>query len=183
MNFTNSGFHGTTILAVRRAGKVAMGGDGQVTFGDRTIVKHTANKIRRLHGGRVLAGFAGSLADALTLFEKFETALQSHGGQLVKAAVELAKEWRTNRMLQRLEAMLIVADRNQLLILSGGGEVIEPEDEIAAVGSGGNFAIAAARALVKHTDLPAGEIVREAMRIAADLCVYTNHQITVEEIE
>lgn len=182
MDDITSKLHGTTIVAVRRDGKVALAGDGQVTFGDRTVMKHTAKKIRRLFGGKVLAGFAGSLADALTLMENFESKLHSHGGQLLKASVELAKEWRTNRMLQRLEAMLIVADHRQLLVISGSGEVIDPEDDVAAVGSGGNFAIAAARALLKHTSLSAGEIAREAMKIAADLCVYTNHQIVVEEI-
>lgn len=182
MSNGNYGFHGTTILAVRRDGRVALAGDGQVTLGDRTVVKHTAKKVRRLHSGRVLAGFAGSLADALTLLDKFETKLQSHGGQLAKAAVELAREWRTDRMLQRLEAMLIVADVHQILMISGSGEVIEPEDDVAAVGSGGSFALAAARALMRHTQLPADQIVREAMKIAADLCVYTNHEIVVEQI-
>ncbi|SHF41840.1 ATP-dependent HslUV protease, peptidase subunit HslV [Desulfofundulus australicus DSM 11792] len=175
-------FHGTTIIAVRRDGRVAMAGDGQVTFGQHTIMKHQAKKIRRLYKDRVIAGFAGSVADAFTLFEKFEGKLEAHSGQLQRAAVELAKEWRMDKFLRRLEALLVVADRQHLLVLSGGGEVIEPDDGIAAIGSGGPYALAAARALVRHTDLPAGEIAREALMIAAGICVYTNDRITVEEL-
>jgi ATP-dependent HslUV protease subunit HslV len=175
-------FYGTTIIAVRRDGRVAMAGDGQVTFGQHTIMKHQAKKIRRLYKDRVIAGFAGSVADAFTLFEKFEGKLEAHSGQLQRAAVELAKEWRMDKFLRRLEALLVVADRQHLLVLSGGGEVIEPDDGIAAIGSGGPYALAAARALVRHTDLPAGEIAREALMIAAGICVYTNDRITVEEL-
>ncbi|MDI3538686.1 MAG: ATP-dependent HslUV protease, peptidase subunit HslV [Bacillota bacterium] len=175
-------FHGTTIVAVRRGGHVAMAGDGQVTFGNNTIMKQGARKVRRLHGGSVVAGFAGSVADAITLFEKFEAKLEEYHGNLQRAAVELAKEWRLDRMLRRMEALLIVADRERLLIISGSGEVIEPDDEIAAVGSGGPYALAAARALVRHTQLGAREIAEEALRIAAGICVYTNDQITIEEL-
>ncbi|MDK2926227.1 MAG: ATP-dependent HslUV protease, peptidase subunit HslV [Bacillota bacterium] len=175
-------FHGTTIVAVRRGGHVAMAGDGQVTFGNNTIMKQGARKVRRLHGGSVVAGFAGSVADAMTLFEKFETKLEEYHGNLQRAAVELAKEWRLDRMLRRLEALLIVADSERLLIISGSGEVIEPDDEVAAVGSGGPYALAAARALLRHTQLSAREVAEEALRIAAGICVYTNDQITVEEL-
>ncbi|MFL5734426.1 MAG: ATP-dependent protease subunit HslV [Chloroflexia bacterium] len=172
----------TTILAVRRGDTVAMAGDGQVTVGD-VVMKHSARKIRKLHGERVLAGFAGAVADALTLFEKFEAQLQRHKGNLRKAAVELTKEWRTDRYLRRLEAQLIVADPGQLLILSGEGDVIEPDDGVVAIGSGGSYALAAARALLQHTDLPAEEIARSALQIAADLCIYTNDNITIYTIE
>ncbi|WP_041283205.1 ATP-dependent protease subunit HslV [Desulfofundulus kuznetsovii] len=175
-------FHATTIVAVHKDGRVAMAGDGQVTFGQHTILKHQAKKIRRLHNDRVIAGFAGSVADAFTLFEKFEGKLETYSGQLQRAAVELAKEWRMDKFLRRLEALLVVADRRHLLVLSGGGEVIEPDDGIAAIGSGGPYALAAARALAKHTDLSAGEIAREALLIAAGICVYTNDNITVEEL-
>ncbi|NHM25915.1 ATP-dependent protease subunit HslV [Desulfofundulus sp. TPOSR] len=175
-------FHATTIVAVHKDGRVAMAGDGQVTFGQHTILKHQAKKIRRLHNDRVIAGFAGSVADAFTLFEKFEGKLEAYSGQLQRAAVELAKEWRMDKFLRRLEALLVVADRRHLLVLSGGGEVIEPDDGIAAIGSGGPYALAAARALAKHTDLSAGEIAREALLIAAGICVYTNDNITVEEL-
>jgi ATP-dependent HslUV protease subunit HslV len=175
-------FHGTTIVAVRRGGHVAMAGDGQVTFGNNTIMKQGARKVRRLHGGSVVAGFAGSVADAMTLFEKFETKLEEYHGNLQRAAVELAKEWRLDRMLRRLEALLIVADSERLLIISGSGEVIEPDDEVAAVGSGGPYALAAARALIRHTQLSAREVAEEALRIASGICVYTNDQITVEEL-
>lgn len=175
-------FHSTTIVAVHKDGRVALAGDGQVTFGQNTILKHQARKIRRLHNERVLAGFAGSVADAFTLFEKFEGKLEAYHGQLQRAAVELAKDWRTDKFLRRLEALLVVADRQHLLVLSGGGEVIEPDDGIAAIGSGGPYALAAARALVRHTGLSAGEIAREALLIAAGICVYTNDQITVEEL-
>ncbi|SHI90342.1 ATP-dependent protease subunit HslV [Desulfofundulus thermosubterraneus] len=175
-------FHATTIVAVHKDGRVAMAGDGQVTLGQHTILKHQAKKIRRLHNDRVIAGFAGSVADAFTLFEKFEGKLETYSGQLQRAAVELAKEWRMDKFLRRLEALLVVADRRHLLVLSGGGEVIEPDDGIAAIGSGGPYALAAARALAKHTALSAGEIAREALLIAAGICVYTNDNITVEEL-
>jgi ATP-dependent HslUV protease subunit HslV len=175
-------FYATTIVAVKRNGKVAMAGDGQVTFSEHTIIKQNARKIRRLHNNRVLAGFAGSVADAFTLFEKFEGKLDQYHGNLPKAAVELAKDWRTDRILRRLEALLVVADRTDLLIISGGGEVIEPDGGVTAVGSGGPYALAAARALVKHTALEAGEVAHEALSIAADICVYTNANIIVEEI-
>ena len=171
----------TTILAVRRGDTVAMAGDGQVTVGD-VVMKRSARKIRKLHGERVLAGFAGAVADALTLFEKFEAQLQRHKGNLRKSAVELTKEWRTDRYLRRLEAQLIVADPGQLLILSGEGDVIEPDDGAVAIGTGGAYALAAARALLQHTDLPAEEIARSALQIAADLCIYTNDDITIYSI-
>jgi len=171
----------TTILAVMREGHVAMAGDGQVTVGD-VVMKHTAHKVRTLHHGQVLAGFAGSVADALTLFERFEAQLVKHHGQLRRSAVELAKEWRTDRFLRRLEAQLCIADRSELLIVSGDGEVIEPDDKIVTVGSGGPYALAAAKALVENTDLGPGEIVRRAMAIAASLCIYTNDRIVVLEL-
>jgi ATP-dependent HslUV protease, peptidase subunit HslV len=172
-------FKATTILAVRRDGQVAMGGDGQVTVGELKM-KRRANKIRRLAEGKVLAGFAGSAADAFTLFERFETKLEEFHGSLVRSAVELAKDWRTDRMLRRLEALLLVADRENTLVVSGSGEVIEPDDPVAAIGSGGGYALAAGRALLAKTQLPAADIVREALGIAADICIYTNHEITVE---
>ncbi|MDR3541092.1 MAG: ATP-dependent protease subunit HslV [Desulfosporosinus sp.] len=175
-------FHATTIVAVKKGEHVAIAGDGQVTFGQATVMKHKARKVRRLFHGKVIAGFAGSVADAFTLFDKFEQKLEEYHGNLQRAAVELAKEWRTDKMLRNLEALLLVADASNLLILSGSGEVIEPDDGIAAIGSGGNYALAAARALVKHTDLPTAEIVREAMLVAASICVYTNEQIIVEEL-
>lgn len=175
-------FQGTTVIAVRRGNEVAIAGDGQVTFGGNTVMKHKAKKIRRLHDGQVLAGFAGSVADAFTLFGKFEEKLVQYHGNMQRAAVELAKEWRMDRMLRRLESLLIVADKHNLLILSGSGEVIEPDDDIAAIGSGGSFALAAARALALHTGLSAREIVREALQIAAAICVYTNSEISVEEL-
>src|SRR5579859_1639065 len=168
--------HATTILAVRRGSDVAMAGDGQVTVGD-VVMKHSARKIRRLAGGSVIAGFAGSTADALTLFDKFEHMLERYQGNLRRAAVELTKEWRTDKFLRRLEAMLLVADREQLLVLTGDGDVIEPDDGIAAIGSGGAYAQAAARALVRHTEMPAREIARSAMEIAASMCIYTNDRI------
>jgi ATP-dependent HslUV protease subunit HslV len=176
-------FHATTIIAVKRGKEIAIAGDGQVTFGQSTVMKHGARKIRRLFQGKVLAGFAGSVADAFTLFEKFETKLEEFHGNLQRAAVELAKAWRTDRMLRNLEALLIVADQETILLISGSGEVIEPDDGIAAIGSGGNYALAAARALVNHTDLSAGELVREAMKVAASICVYTNNNIVVEELK
>ncbi len=172
---------GTTVVAVHHKGKVAVAGDGQVTLGN-TILKHTACKIRRLFQGQVLAGFAGSVADAFTLFEKFEAQLEEYHGNLQRAAVELAKEWRTDRLLRRLEALLVVADRDSLLIISGNGEIIEPDDGIAAIGSGGPFALAAARALTAHTDLEAGIIANKALQIAASICIYTNSNIIVEEL-
>jgi len=175
-------FHATTIVAVKKGEHVAIAGDGQVTFGNATVMKHKARKVRRLFHGKVIAGFAGSVADAFTLFDKFEQKLEEYHGNLQRAAVELAKEWRTDKMLRNLEALLLVADIQNLLIISGSGEVIEPDDGIAAIGSGGNYALAAARALVKHTDLPTTVIVREAMLVAASICVYTNEQINVEEL-
>lgn len=175
-------FHSTTIVAVRKAGAVAMAGDGQVTFGQNTVLKHRAKKLRRLHDNKVLAGFAGSVADAFTLFEKFEGKLESYRGNLQRAAVELAKDWRMDRVLRRLEALLIVADRENLLVISGGGEVIEPDDGIVAIGSGGSYALAAARALARHSDMTAAEIASKSLGIAAEICVYTNNEITVEEL-
>ena len=172
----------TTVIAVRHRGRVVLGADGQVTVG-QTVLKHNAKKIRRLHHDRVLAGFAGAGADALTLFERFEKKLGEVNGNLRRAAVELAKDWRTDRLLRRLEALLVVADRESSLVVSGTGDVIEPEDGLCAIGSGGNFALAAARALVKHSPLDARQIAEEAMRIAADICVYTNDRLVVEEIE
>lgn len=176
-------FHATTIVAVRKNGKVAIAGDGQVTFGQSTIMKATAKKVRRLYHGKVLAGFAGSVADAFTLFEKFEAKLEAFNGNLQRASVELAKEWRTDRVLRKLEALLLVADKENLLMISGNGEVIEPDGAVGAIGSGGFFALSAARALVKHTDMEAVDIAKEAMTIAADICVFTNHNIIVEELE
>jgi len=173
--------HGTTILAVRRDGRCALAGDGQVTLG-RVAVKHTARKIRRLHNGQVLAGFAGSTADALALFSKFETKIEEYRGNLDRAAVELAKEWRTDRVLRRLEAFLVVADRESCFLLSGAGDVIAPDDGLIGVGSGGPYALAAARALLRHTTLDAPTLALEAMKIAAGICVYTNENITVESL-
>lgn len=175
-------FHATTIVAVKKGNQVAMAGDGQVTFGQATVMKHSARKVRRLFHGQVLAGFAGSVADAFTLYEKFEHKLEEYQGNLQRAAVELAKEWRMDKMLRNLEALLIVADRQSILLLSGSGEVIEPDDGIAAIGSGGNYALAAARALVKHSELQPAELVREAMAVASSICVYTNDHIIVEEL-
>jgi ATP-dependent HslUV protease, peptidase subunit HslV len=175
-------FHATTILAVRRDGKVALGGDGQVTFGD-TVMKSSAQKVRKLRDDKVLAGFAGSVADAFTLFEKFEEKLERYPGNLSRAAVELAKEWRTDRFLRRLEALLAVADGENLYLISGNGDVIQPDDEIVAIGSGGSFALAAARALKSHTDLPAAEIVRPGLEIAGEICIYSNANITVLELD
>lgn len=175
-------FHATTIVAVRHKGKTAFAGDGQVTFGGNTIMKHNAKKVRTLYHGKVLAGFAGSVADAFTLFEKFEGKLEEFQGNMMRAAVELAKEWRLDRVLHRLEALLIVSDADRLLIISGNGEVIEPDDGITAIGSGGPYALAAARALVRHSELPAQDIARQALEIAADICVFTNNHIIVEEL-
>jgi len=173
-------FDGTTILAVRRDGMVCVGGDGQVSMGN-TMVKGNARKVRRLYNEKVIAGFAGGTADAFTLFERFEGKLEKHGGQLVRAAVEMAKDWRTDRYLRRLEALLLVADREATLMISGNGDVMEPEAHgVIAIGSGGAFATAAARALVANTELPANEIVERALHIAADICIYTNHNLTLE---
>ncbi len=176
-------FHGTTILCVRHNSHVVMIGDGQVTMGNATIMKRSARKVRRLHNESVLAGFAGSAADGITLFDKFESKLQEFNGVLRRAAVELAKDWRTDRILRRLEAMLIVADRESSLLLSGNGDVIEPDDGILAIGSGGNFALSAARALIRHAPKMSGrEIAEGAMKIASEICVYTNDQFIIEEL-
>ncbi|MBE0426469.1 MAG: ATP-dependent protease subunit HslV [Nitrospirae bacterium] len=175
-------FKGTTILCVRRDGKVAIAGDGQVTIGN-TVLKHNARKIRSMYGDRVLTGFSGATADALTLFEKFEGKLESYRGNLTRAAVELAKDWRTDKILRRLEALLIIADNEHTFIISGTGDVIEPEGGVAAIGSGGPFAQAAARALFENTNLSARDIVERAMKIASDICIYTNENINVEELD
>ena len=175
-------FHGTTILSVRDENQVAVGGDGQVSIGD-TVMKGNAVKVRKLYQDKVIAGFAGSTADAFTLFEKFEAALEKYHGQLTRAAVELAKEWRSDRALRKLEAMLIVADRNSTLLISGNGDVIEPEDNILAIGSGGGYARAAASALSKHTQMSPKDIVSKSLSIAADICVYTNQNHTIETIK
>lgn len=174
--------HGTTILCVRRGAAVAMASDGQVTMGS-TVLKHNARKTRRMYNNKVLGGFAGATADAFTLFERFEAKLESYKGNLARAAVELAKDWRTDKLLRRLEALLIVADSEHTLILSGTGDVIEPEEGIAAIGSGGPYAQAAARALYEATDMAPAEIVRKAMEIAGDICIYTNKAITIEELD
>ncbi|MEL7566350.1 MAG: ATP-dependent protease subunit HslV [Dehalobacterium sp.] len=175
-------FHGTTIVAIRREGKVAVAGDGQVTFGNSMVMKHGAKKVRKMYNNQVVTGFAGSVADAFTLFDKFEKKLEEYRGNLQRAAVELAKEWRMDKYMRQLEAMLIVANKDTLLVLSGTGEVIEPDDNITAVGSGGPYALAAARALAAHSSLEPKDIAKEALKIAADICVYTNHNITVEEL-
>lgn len=175
-------WHHTTVVAVRRDGQVAIAADGQVTYSD-TILKHTARKIRRMYHDRVLAGFAGAVADAQALADRFEAKLEATSGNLRRAAVEFAKEWRTDRILRRLEAMMIVADRDDLLLVSGDGNVIEPDDNVLAIGSGGAYAAAAARALMRHTSLSARQIAEEAMRIAAELCVYTNDRIQCECLE
>jgi len=174
-------YRGTTILSVRRGSDVAMGGDGQVTLGN-IVIKASARKVRRLYQEKILAGFAGGTADAFTLFERFEAKLEKHQGHLVRSAVELAKDWRTDRMLRRLEAMLVVADPDSTLIITGNGDVLEPEYGIAAIGSGGAYAQSAARALLDHTGLPAEAIVRESLGIAADLCIYTNRNLTLETL-
>ncbi len=174
--------HGTTIVCVRRDGTVALGGDGQVTLGD-TVMKGNARKVRRLYRNRVIAGFAGGTADAFTLFERFETKLEEHSGHLTRAAVELAKDWRTDRMLRRLEALLAVADHDQSLMISGNGDVIEPEQGLIAMGSGGPYAQAAARALLDNTELDAHTICERSLEIAGDICIYTNHQRTIETLE
>jgi ATP-dependent HslUV protease subunit HslV len=175
-------FHGTTILSVRRGNSVALGGDGQVTLGN-VVIKATARKVRRLHNERVLAGFAGATADAFTLFERFEAKLDKHQGHLTRAAVELAKDWRSDRILRRLEAMLAVADRSASLIITGNGDVLEPELGIVAIGSGGPYAQAAARALLEHSELDAAEIVKQALTIAGDLCIYTNQNHVIEVLQ
>lgn len=174
-------FQGTTICCIRHSGQVALAGDGQVTLAN-TVMKHGARKIRRLYQDKVLAGFAGSTADAFTLFEKFEAKLQEFRGNLPRAAVALAKDWRTDRVLRRLEALLIVADRDVSLVISGAGDVIEPDDGIAAIGSGGSFALAAARAMVAHSELNAEKIAQQALEIAAEICIYTNNRIAVETL-
>ena len=173
---------GTTIIAVSRGGRVAMAGDGQVTVGN-TVLKHTARKIRRLHHDRIVAGFAGATADAFTLFEKFEGKLVEFRGNLRRSAVELAKDWRTDRILRRLDALMVVTDGRDLMLLSGSGDVVEPDDGVIGVGSGGPFAMAAARAMLLHTDKPAVDIARESLRIASEICIFTNANIVVEEVE
>ncbi|WP_353684173.1 ATP-dependent protease subunit HslV [Thermodesulfovibrio sp. 3907-1M] len=174
-------FHGTTVLCVKRNDSVIMASDGQVTMGN-TVLKHNARKIRKLYNGQVITGFAGSTADAFTLFERFEGKLETYKGNLLRAAVELAKDWRTDRILRRLEALLIVADRQHILIISGNGDVIEPEDPVAAIGSGGPYAFAAAKALYENSELSAKEIALKAMEIASKICIYTNNQIILEEL-
>jgi len=179
---TETVFRGTTVVCIRRDGQVAIGSDGQVTMND-TIVKAQAEKVRTMMDGKILAGFAGSVADALTLFEKFEAKLERHPGNLARAAVELAKEWRSDRYLRRLEAVLAVADNDQSLLIAGSGEVIEPDDGILALGSGGSYALASARALMQHSSLRAAEMVRASLQIAGEICVYSNSEITVLELE
>ncbi len=175
-------FQATTIVIVKKNGKMAIAGDGQVTFGQNTIMKHKAKKVRKIYNDKIIAGFAGSVADAFTLFEKFEGKLEENSGDLKKSAVALTKDWRGDKILRKLEAMMLVADENTILLLSGSGEVIEPDENVAAIGSGGNFAMAAAVALSRNTDLEAGEIARKSMEIAGDICVFTNHNITVLEL-
>lgn len=174
--------HATTILAVKKDNHVAMAGDGQVTLGQNMIMKHTAHKVRKLHDGQVLAGFAGATADAFTLFDIFEAKLKELHGNLTRAAVEMAKDWRKDKYLRRLEAMLLLADRERILLVSGNGDVIEPDDNVAAIGSGGPYALAAARALLRHTSMDAETIVRDAMDIASEICVFTNEKILVESL-
>ena len=180
-SLTRPRVHSTTILSVRKDNRVAVAGDGQVTF-DKTIMKSGARKVRRLYNDKIIAGFAGSTADAFTLFTRFEAKLEQYHGQLQRAAVELGKEWRTDKYLRHLEALLIVADQNTSLVLSGGGDVIEPDDGVVAIGSGGPYAIAAARALIRHTDLSPRDVVQEAMKIASEICIYTNSEILIEEL-
>ncbi|ARK31008.1 ATP-dependent protease subunit HslV [Halalkalibacter krulwichiae] len=176
-------FHATTIFAIHHNGECAMAGDGQVTFGNAVVMKHTARKVRKIYNGKVIAGFAGSVADAFTLFEKFEAKLEEYNGNLQRAAVELAKEWRSDKVLKRLEAMLIVMNKEHILLVSGTGEVIEPDDGILAIGSGGNYALSAGRALKKHApQLPAKEIAYASLETAGEICVYTNLNIVVEEL-
>ncbi|WP_085318143.1 ATP-dependent protease subunit HslV [Derxia lacustris] len=175
-------YHGTTILSVRRGNRVALGGDGQVTLGN-IVVKSTARKVRRLYGDRILAGFAGGTADAFTLFERFEAKLEKHQGNLLRSAVELAKDWRTDRMLRRLEAMLAVADREHSLIITGNGDVLEPEGGIVAIGSGGAYAQSAAKALIENTELAPADVVKKSLSIAGDICIYTNQSHTIESLD
>ena len=175
-------YHGTTILSVRRGKRVAMGGDGQVTLGN-IVIKAGARKVRRIHKGDILAGFAGGTADAFTLFERFEAKLDKHQGNLMRSAVELAKDWRSDRALRRLEAMLAVADHENSLVITGNGDVLEPEQGIVAIGSGGAFAQSAARALIENTELDPAEIIRKSHEIAGDLCIYTNHKLTIETLD
>ena len=175
-------YHGTTIISVRRGRKVAMGGDGQVTLGN-IVVKASARKVRRIHNDSILAGFAGGTADAFTLFERFEAKLDKHQGNLVRSAVELARDWRSDRALRRLEAMLAVADRESSLIITGNGDVLEPEQGLLAIGSGGAYAQSAARALLENTELDPAEIIRKSLAIAGDLCIYTNHSVTLETLD
>ncbi|OLO40886.1 HslU--HslV peptidase proteolytic subunit [Alkalihalophilus pseudofirmus] len=180
---SEANFHATTIFAIQHNGQCAMTGDGQVTFGNAVVMKHTAKKVRKIYQGKVIAGFAGSVADAFTLFEKFEGRLEEYNGNLQRAAVELAKEWRSDKVLRRLEAMLIVMNKEHLLLVSGTGEVIEPDDGVLAIGSGGNYALSAGRALKKHApQLSAKEIAMAALETAGDICVYTNKQIVIEEL-
>jgi len=174
-------FKGTTVIAVKKGNQVALGADGQVTFGN-TVLKQKARKVRRLYKGKVLVGFAGSTADALTLFEKLEKKLEAYGGNLLRSAVELAKDWRTDKVLRRLEAFLIACNKEHLLLISGAGDVVEPDEEVVAIGSGGPMALSAARALLKHTNLSAKEIVSEALKIASEICIYTNSNIVIEEL-
>ncbi|QER42496.1 ATP-dependent protease subunit HslV [Thermodesulfobacterium sp. TA1] len=174
-------FHGTTVIAVKRNGKVAIAGDGQVTFGN-TILKHKAKKIRKLYKGNVIVGFAGATADALTLFERLEKKLEAYGGQLLRAAVELAKDWRTDKILRRLEAFLIACDKEHILLISGAGDVVEPDEDVVAIGSGGPMALAVAKALLRFSSLSAKEIAETAIKIAGEICIYTNSEITVEEL-
>lgn len=175
-------FRGTTILCAKRDGKMVIGGDGQVTLG-HVVMKGNARKVRRLYNGKILSGFAGATADAFTLFERFEGKLQTHNGQLMRAAVEMAKDWRTDRALRKLEAMMLVADADNMLLISGTGDVIEPAHDFIAIGSGGNYAHSAAQALMENTELSAREVVEKALNIAGDLCIYTNHNLTIEELE
>ena len=172
-------FHGTTIVCVRKNGQVAMGGDGQVTLG-QTAIKHTARKVRRIYNDKVIAGFSGATADAIALFDKFEAKLEEYRGNLRRAAVELARDWRTDRMLRRLEALLAIADKESMFLISGSGDVLEPDDNVIAIGSGGPYAQAAARALLRHSKLNAREIVEDSLRIAAEICIYTNDRIMIE---
>ena len=176
-------FHATTIVGVRHNGEVAIAGDGQVTMGETTIMKATAKKVRKIYNDQVLVGFAGSVADAFTLCERFEHKIEQYNGNLQRAAVELAKDWRQDKALRKLEALLIVMDKKETLVLSGSGEVIEPDDDIAAIGSGGNYELSAARALKRHSNLSAKEIAHESLKIASEICVYTNDNIRVEELE
>ncbi|MFZ7119790.1 MAG: ATP-dependent protease subunit HslV [Eubacteriaceae bacterium] len=175
-------FHATTIIAVKKDGKSAMAGDGQVTFGEKTVMKHSAKKIKKIYNDEILLGFAGSVADAFSLSEKFEGKIEQYSGNLVRAAVELAKEWRSDKVLRKLEALLIVMDKENMLLISGNGEVIEPDDGILTIGSGGNYALSAGKALLRHSQLSAKEISYEALKIASEICIYTNENISVEEL-